>query len=132
MNIEEFFRLAAGEIPGPIIVGRVSRNVQTALGVDTRAVLLSRNTVEKQMRRHGKLTLSGYYDYLPHALEHGEAFRLHDRRVAIILDVRHSRDHRLSVVIKSTKDRDGLYAISLYPLREKDWARTLRKHNPIP
>ena len=132
MEIEEIFRLATGEIPGPIIVGRVSGNVQHALGASSRIVLLSRDTLEKQMTRHGKLTLSGYYDYLPDAVEHGEAFRMHDRRVSMILDVRQSRDHRFNVVVKSTTGRDKLYAISFYPLRENDWTRTLRKYNPIP
>ena len=132
MDIEEFFRLATGETPGPIIVGRVPGNVQRALDVSSRTVLLSRDTLEKQMARHGKLTLSGYYDYLPDALEHGEAFRMHDRRVSMILDVRHAHDYRFNVVVKSTTDRDRLYAISFYPLRENDWTRTLRKHNPIP
>ena len=132
MDIDEIFRLATGEIPGPIIVGRVSGNVQRALGASSRTVLLSRDTLEKQMTRHGKLTLSGYYDYLPDALEYGEAFRMHDRRVSMILDVRQSRDRRFNVVVKSTTTRHELYAISLYPLREKDWRRVLRKHNPIP
>ena len=132
MDIDEIFRLATGEIPGPIIVGRVSGNVQRALGAPSRTVLLSRDTLEKQMTRHGKLTLSGYYDYIPDTLEHGEAFRMHDRRVSMILDVRQSRGRRFNVVVKSTTDRHELYAIGLYPLRENDWVRTLRKFNPIP
>ncbi len=132
MDIEEFFRLATGETPGPIIVGRVPGNVQRALGVSSRTVLLSRDTLEKQMTRHRKLTLSGYYDYMPDVLQRGEAFRMPDWRVSLVLDLRHLRGYRFNIVVKSTENHEELYAISFYPLRENDWDRTLRKYNPIP
>ena len=132
MDIEEFFRLATGEIPGPIIVGRVPGNVQRALDAPTRTVFLSRDTLEKQMTRHGELTLSGYYDYMLDALQHGKAFRMPNWRVSLVLDLRYIRERRFNIVVKSTETHDELYAISFHPLRGRDWDRILRKYNPIP
>ena len=132
MDTREFFALAAGEIAGPIFVGRVSSSVRRSLDATTRVVLMSRDTIEKQMKRHGQLTLSGYYDYLPDILKNGKAFRMHDRRVSLVLDIRHIHGRRFNAVVKATSNHEELFAISFYPLREKDWNRVQRKYNPIP
>lgn len=131
MDMREFFKLATGEIAGPIRVGRVRPKIQSALDASTGAVWLSRESLEKQFARHGRLN-TAYYGYLRYAVERGEAFRLDGNRVGLVSDLRHMLHHRLHVVVKVTGAHDELYAISFYPLRERDWDRTERKYNRIP
>lgn len=131
MDMREFFKLATGEIAGPIRVGRVRPNIQSALDASTGAVWLSRESLEKQFARHGRLS-KAYYENLSYSIKHGEAFRLDGNRVGLVSDLRPILDHRFHVVVKVTGAHDELYAISFYPLREKDWDRTERKFNRIP
>ena len=93
MEMNEFFRLASGEIQGPIRVGRIRPNVERALGAHTGVVWLSQYNVEKQFMRHGNLNI-GYYERLPDILKHGEAFRIDEVRVALILDLRGIDNYR--------------------------------------
>ena len=136
MNIKEFFRLAADEIPGPIRVGRVSSDVQHALGTHTRTVWLSRYNVEKQLRRHSFAMRgpppSAYYDHIEDTVAHGDPFRVEGDRVALVSDLRERFDRRFQVVVKVTADKSELYLLSFFPLRENDWNRLRRRNNPIP
>ncbi len=133
MDMREFFKLATGEIAGPTRVGRVRPKIQSALDASTGAVWLSRESLEKQFARHGRLS-TAYYEHLRSAIERGEAFRLDGDRVGLVLvyGLRHILNYRLHVVVKVTGAHDELCAISFYPLREKDWDRTERKFNRIP
>jgi hypothetical protein len=131
MEINEFLRLARGEITGPIRVGRVPDSVKYALDSDTSAVWLSRDTLYKQFSRHGKLDAT-VYEALPYTLTHGDAFRLDGTRAGLVLDMRATTKYRFNAVVKCTKDRSEMYLISFYPLRKRDWLRISDKYNPIP
>jgi hypothetical protein len=100
------------------------------LNAHTQAVWLSRESVEKQCQRHSKLPLE-FYEHLPSAIEHGIGFRMFDQRVSLVLDLRSICGYRLNAVVKATTGGHELFAISYYPLRERDWDRLQRKHNRI-
>jgi len=51
-----------GEIPGPIVVGRVSREHARQVGALHTHVWLSRDTLLKQLSRHRVIPLSVYED----------------------------------------------------------------------
>lgn len=137
MDVQDFFRLATGQIEGPIVAGRVSPHIQSVLSAQTRVVLISEYSVRKQLSRHGTVRdgvspLSTYYDYVGDAIAGGDAFRFSGNRVGLVLGLQDIRHHRLQAVIKATADKSELYLISFYPLRKNDWNRVCRRNNPIP
>lgn len=135
MDIDEFFRLAAGEIPGPIRAGRISRLVQSALKAETRVVWLSKFSIEKQLAKHSVarrgIKPSAYYEHIEDAIFYGKPFRIHGNRIALVQDLRDLDGRRFQVVIKVTTDQQELYLLSFYALREIDWQRLTRRYNPI-
>ena len=135
MDIGEFFRLATGEIPGPIRAGRISPLVQSALEAKTGVVWLSKDSIDKVFVKHSiarrGINPSAYYEHIEDTIFYGQPFRFHGNRIGLVRDLRDLDGRRFQVRIKVTTDQQELYLLNFHALRERDWRRMIRRYNPI-
>ena len=111
-RIEKFFNDPVGEIP----VGRLSEQVQEALGAETDTVTLSDDTMRKQKGEragHGGHTDLTVEDYLalPTLISQPEAVLTKGNQRLLLLGL---SDKVLALVIKTTRDGGKNYLVSLH------------------
>ncbi|EFH11588.1 hypothetical protein, partial [Teichococcus cervicalis] len=137
------FRLGRPAAPGPatpaqlrrwmeapednLVVGELAAEVQAALGARQGAVLLSPQTLAKQLRHHPDLTPEDY-DVLRQLIGSPDVVRREeDRRLALI--------KRQGVVyvaaIKSTADGAENYLLSFRRARPKSVRQLLARYEPV-
>jgi hypothetical protein len=124
-RIEAFFNDPVGEIP----VGRLSEQVQEALGSKSDTVMLSEDTMKKQKGErlghagHTDVTLEDY-QALPTLISQPEAVLTKGDQRLLLLGL---SDKVLALVIKTTAAADKNYLVSLHraaPIALRRWART--------
>lgn len=127
MKNPEIVRLAHGEIPGPIHVGRIPRVWADQLGASTCWVKFSFFNLCKQAGKHQDVEL-GFYEDIDWILEHGEViFDPKDNVLHFVGDTRAVCGHRTKVTVKATRGRSELFMTSAHRLRERDYNRLKRK-----
>ncbi|MDU7523450.1 MAG: phage minor head protein [Roseomonas mucosa] len=120
-ELERFLAAPQGNLP----LGGLAPDVQAAIGARTDQVLLSRDTVVKQLAHHPDLTVDEYAS-VASILAHPEmvlqepAKRRHASLVRVIGAMHH-------VVVKATQDGREVYLVSFFRIRPADLARLLRR-----
>lgn len=117
-RISAFVENPEGEIP----VGRLSEQVQEALGSKSDTVMLSDDTMKKQLGErpghggHPELTVQDY-QALPTLIAQPEAVFSKDDKRLLLLGL---SDKVLAVVIKATQAGDKNYVVSVHQKRSAD------------
>jgi hypothetical protein len=121
-------RLAHGEIPGPIRVGRVRSGVTKLIFASSSSVWLSFDTLRKQLAHHPELTLD-FYDDLEWLLLDGEVIL--DRRercLSIVKAVDDQPKARLfKATIKCVRSNGFMMLLSVHKIRHGDYKRLLKR-----
>lgn len=130
MDFEHLLGLHTGTRRDPLPIADIDRIVARAIGSQTRRVLLSAETIQKQLRRHRELPISIYRCVAP-CLASG-SYRQDGPRSAIVLFTdRAIFGAHFRACIKATQAGHELYLASFPMMRERDLRRELRKPYPI-
>lgn len=130
MNFTHFLGLFREERIDPVIVFNLHQDLAAAMGAKVTRVLLSRETLAKQKRRHGELTEADYRLVRP-ALQFGE-YRQETPRTLMVLFV----DTKLTtknyrIHLKATGNGKEIYLDSLCILGRRQHRAELRRGLPI-
>jgi hypothetical protein len=117
-QIRQFVREPKGEIP----VGRLASETQKLLASETDTVMLSDQTMEKQLRVHPDLTPDDYA-LLPVLLSQPDAV-MDDKDLHLLLLL--LEDRIWSAVIKTTVDRRQLYVQNFHAMSPKTALRKIK------
>jgi hypothetical protein len=123
------FRLANGEIDGPIWVGRVSTRVASQVGASDTAVWLSRDTLLKQLHNHPEFGLE-IYGNLDWLIRLGEFVA--DRRPGCFLlfsGPNADTQRRTKAALKVVRPSAKIMLLSVHTVRPRDYER-YAKHSP--
>jgi hypothetical protein len=130
MDFEHLLGLHVGTRSDSLPIASIEPTVARAIGSRTRRVLLSAETIQKQLRRHRELPISVYRWVVP-TLKKG-SYRQDGPRTAIVLYAdRDGTGHNFRAYLKATQAGDELYLASFLMMRERDLQRELRKPHPI-
>jgi hypothetical protein len=130
MNMKHFMGLYLGERYDPITVCHIPNQLAAVIGAVRGRVLLSHETITKQLSHHPDLTIDDY-QVLRACLMMGE-YRQDGPRSASILftdTVYNSCNYRAAV--KSTGDGKRIYCLSFNRIRDRQLAQARRKPYPI-
>ena len=110
---------------GRLTIGRLPPVVQEAIAADAPQVLLSRETMVKQLAHHPDLTVDEYLSIAgilarPELVLQEPAKPRHASLVRLVGAMHH-------VVVKATQDGRDVYLVSFYRIRPADLARLLRR-----
>jgi hypothetical protein len=104
-------------------VGNLDKDMRDVLGTETPDVLLSADTMEKQLFRHPELKPETYLS-LPELFDKPDAvIDYGDRRILLL----RAGGKALAAVVKATKDSGANYLVSLHEARPKSVRSMLRK-----
>jgi len=118
----DFETFLGGTVNGTFPVGYVEANLAKAIGASVRRVDISRDTVQKQMRKHPELT-AAEYRILPDIMAYGRVVQDGTNHLAM-----HYLDGRLYyAVIKSTGSGKAMFLSSLRRADKTDLARIERR-----
>lgn len=121
-----------GEIDGPVNIGKIGGMVKRTLGANFESVWLGKSTLVKQLAKHPELHLTDYED-LSWALCSDRVIR--DRqmnRLHIISHMHRGRTRTVKLTVKSARDSDRIFLISVHWLRERSVKRLERIAPDIP
>lgn len=118
-QIVDFVRNPHGHLP----VGRMATETQQALGAQTDMVLLSADTMEKQLSHHAELSEEDYAR-LPVVLSQPDAVMEKGERRILLLRL---EENVMAAVLKATASGDGVYVVSYHRVRPKGVASYVRK-----
>jgi len=134
MDIEHLRALLSGERQEPMVIGALHTTAHSrAIGANTHAVLLSRETIVKQETRHPDI---GFDDYrlIPYAIRFGlvlhEATR--PRHLMFVFDDPWGRRDR--VMVRSTTNGNEIFVTSCHRTKQRQTkallarGRSLRRH----
>lgn len=130
MDFEHLLGLHTGLRREPLPIADIDPFIAQALGARTRRVLLSAETIQKQLRRHPDLPISAYRCAKP-CLNRG-SYRQDSPRSAVVLYTDQSIfGVHFRAYIKATQAGHELYLVSFLMMRERDLRRELRKPYPV-
>lgn len=125
MDIGHLVGLMLDEHREPLRVCALDADVSSALGSIATDVLLSFETIQKQMQNHSDLTPEDY-KALPLAIRFGE-IRMQEERRALILYTDIVLNMNFRSVLKATKCGREVYCVSFNKLRDRHLKKDLRK-----
>ena len=130
MDFEHLLGLHTGIRSDPLPVSEIDPSTARAIGARTRHVLLSADTVRKQIAHHRELPIS-VYRCLGTCLSRGE-YRQDSPRSALVLftDDQIFQTH-FRAYLKATIRGDEIYLLSFLMMRDRDVRREQRKPYPI-
>ena len=130
MDFVHLLGLHTGTHRHPLPVAEIDPIVARALGARVRQVLLSAETIRKQLARHRELPIS-VYRWLEPCLLAGE-YRQDGPRSALILFTNAEEPARnFRADLKATASGHELYVTSFLTMRDRDLRREVRKPYPI-
>jgi hypothetical protein len=125
-DIQEFFRLATGETSGPIYVCNIERNLKEVIGSTTRAVWLSKYTLDKQLHRHPEMT-PGLYADVPYIVQKGVCVLEKRNHLSFLLNATATVGYWVKACIKASCGGSGIYLVTFHKCRQRDVKRVLAK-----
>jgi hypothetical protein len=130
MDFQHLLGLHTGLRREPLPITDIDPVIARALGAETRRVLLSAETIRKQLRRHADLPISAYRG-AETCLKRG-SYRQDSPRSAVVLYTDQSIfGAHFRAYIKATQAGHELDLVSFLMMRERDLRRELRKPYPI-
>ncbi|MDX8383796.1 MAG: hypothetical protein R8M45_06930, partial [Ghiorsea sp.] len=108
---------------GNVAVGYIPVYVMEALKAKTTMVVLSGETMEKQLRHHPELTVEEYI-MISTMVNEGELIRQASNKIAVI----HDSDKRRVVVLKATADGREIFISTMFRLKNDREVRRFRKN----
>ena len=130
MDFEHLLGLHTGARLEPLPILHIDPSIARALGARTRWVLLSAETVRKQLAHHRERPI-GAYVFLRSCLSRG-AYRQDGPRSALILFAEPHEDRRFArAYIKATQSGHEIYLTPFLTMRARDYRRELRKPYPV-
>jgi SPP1 gp7 family putative phage head morphogenesis protein len=118
----DFKAFYEGKIKGNFPVAVLSPEEKEVLGSKSQVVLLSSDTLKKQLSSHPDLTIEDYQK-IPDIIANGEVYQQKEER--LIYFFKEGILYRAS--LKRTIDRLENYFLSLFKTNEKDFDRQIRK-----
>lgn len=114
----QFFAKPTGEWP----VAALGADMKAVLGAKNNAVMLSADTLKKQLENHPELT-ADEYRLLPEIVEKGQVINRGDNKLVFF----HVADRLYKLSLKVTGNRDGLFVTTFYRTNPREFERDLRK-----
>jgi hypothetical protein len=132
MNLSDLRDLLYGRRITPLVVGVIfEERISAAIGARTHEVLLSKDTVLKQHKRHPDLGPE-HYAMLPFIIRHGLVIheKENPRHAAICYEpVPLTPGGRFMVALKSPADGKSIYVTSLHRTRPRQTNSLLKRGN---
>jgi hypothetical protein len=130
MDFEHLLGLHTGSRHEPLPIADIDLLIAQVLDARTRRVLLSAETIQKQLRRHADLPISAYR-CAGHCLRRGSYRQDGPRSAAVLYTDQSLFGTHFRAYIKATQAGHELYLVSFLMMRERDLRRELRKPYPI-
>lgn len=130
MDFEHLLGLHTGTHHHSLAIVEIASPIARSLGADVTTVLLSADTIRKQLKRHRELPIS-MYRHVRDALVMGE-YRQDSPRSAIVLYTRNAEPHQnFRAYLKVTQNGSEIYLLSFLSMRDRDLKREQRKPFPV-
>jgi hypothetical protein len=126
LDIQEFFRLATGEASDPIYVCSIDHRLSKVIGSTTRAVWLSKYTLDKQFHRHPEMTPE-LYIHIPYIVQNGICVVEKRNNLSFLLNVTVAMGCWTKTCIKSLCGGSEIYLVTFHKCRQRDVKRVLAK-----
>ncbi|GAB6841399.1 hypothetical protein HNR00_000634 [Methylorubrum rhodinum] len=130
MDFEHLLGLHTGTYHHSLAITEISPPIARSLSANVTTVLLSADTIRKQLKHHRELPISAYR-YVRNALVMGE-YRQDSPRSAIVLYTHNVEPYQnFRVYLKATQSGDEIYLLSFLIMRDRDLKREQRKPFPV-
>jgi hypothetical protein len=126
LDIQEFFRLATGEASDPIYVCSIDHRLSKVIGSTTRAVWLSKYTLDKQFHRHPEMTPE-LYIHIPYIVQNGICVVEKRNHLSFLLNATVAMGCWMKACIKSLRGGSEIYLVTFHKCRQRDVKRVLAK-----
>jgi hypothetical protein len=126
LDIQEFFQLATGERSGPIYVCNIERNLKEVIGSTTRAVWLSKYTLDKQLHRHPEM-MPELYAHVPYIVQNGICVLEKRNHLSFLLNATAAVGYWMKACIKASCGGSEIYLVTFHKCRQRDVKRVLAK-----
>ena len=133
MAVEDILRsrifedFSAGRLAGWLPVAVLPQDLREALGVRTRTVRMSRETLQKQLVNHPEVTTDDYQG-IALIIDAGRAWKQSITHQWVIGEY---RDRLWRVIIKRTRDREETVLVSFHRVRRKDLRAADKRHRRV-
>lgn len=130
MDFEHLLGLHTGTHRHSLAIAEIAPPIARSINANVTTVLLSADTVRKQLRHHRELPISAYL-HVKDCLDMGE-YKQDSPRSAIVLYARSAEPYRnFRAYLKATQNGDEIYLLSFLVMRDRDLKREQRKSFPV-